>query len=67
MNAKETKQRGIEFCKRQAHICAKCPLAFRPCIDWTGRFIKVFPTEDYPDFEDFSEDFNYMIKEIYKK
>ena len=66
MNAKETKRRGIEYCKKHAHTCIKCPLLYNICIDWSGRFIKSSPTDDYPDFEKFSEKFNVMIKEIYK-
>ena len=51
MNAKETKRRGIEYCKKHAHTCIKCPLLYNICIDWSGRFIKSSPTDDYPDFD----------------
>lgn len=67
MNAKETKERGIAYCKRHrdetvGYYCVNCPLRNEVCINRYGSFKMRF----LDDFESLAESFNIMIKEIYK-
>lgn len=66
MNAKETKQRGIAYCKSHydpKYSCEYCPLKNEVCINEYGTIhIPIY----LDDFEKMSASFNKMIKEIYK-
>lgn len=71
MDAKETKRRGIEYCKKHSKndnpekgvYCKGCPLDGVMCINMDGDFCGYFSY----DFELFAKEFNFMINEIYKK
>jgi len=71
MNAKETKIKGIQYCKNRAEDNPYCPCSGCPfenkimCIDEYGE-LAIHHGKDDPDFEDFARDFTFMIEELYK-
>lgn len=63
MNREETIKRGIEYCKKYMHNCEKCPLNYKVCITDNGDF---YNGEYAYNFITFCEEFEFMIKELYK-
>ena len=60
MNTQETLARGIAYCEKY-ETCEQCPLDKVMCINNCGKLIV-----RTHDFLEFAQDFNDMIKEIYK-
>lgn len=71
MDAKTTKIKGLQYCKNRAEEnpydrCDGCPFEDKiMCIEECGT-LSIHRGKNYPDFEDFARDFNFMIEELYK-